>query len=446
MEITATCIIVADNDEKEGVKLWRVNMKVLAAIDHKDIEGYISCLPGISSLDVVRDKRELMERSASLDYDLLLLSRKLPGNEDMEKLIEALTGKNVCIRRYAFLYGEADDYCDDFVRLLISLGVYDFHVGDEVTSKDIERLVFRPGSRNTALGYLSSGYNDQAYFNSPPLYKAGAFSKGLKQLFGRGEIRRPVFSNLVISIISGHTTGKSHTAWNLACCLSGHRYATSLLNIDRGYSANNYFNIDEIYYDLLDFTIRNNSHKGILENCCKRKSLNLISGRLGDENEITEDDFIKLLYSIRTKSDVTIIDTRTGLSPLARQSVRNSAFDLVIFDCDLLHFHMTMKMLEELRDDFIPEKAIAVINNTDIRSKAHKLIYNRLVDTVIPFRDITFISSCGLSGNEAVLQGSSPYNTAAEGSKEFRNDIDRLVDKLSGRNGREGHIAGRYDI
>lgn len=418
-------------------------MRVLSAINHKDIEGYISCIPGISLLDTASDRRELMVMAASAAYDLVIVSRELPGNENMRSLMEAIVINRPGNMRYAFLYGEADGHCDDFNRFLVGLGVYDFHVGDELSSKDIERLVFRPGSRLTAIGYIDSGYDNEVYFSSPIINYSKALKKSTRKSSGRWGKSKPVLDKLIIAIISNHVTGKSHTAWNLACCLSSHGYATSVLNVDRGYSANLYFGIDELYYDLLEFTIRNNAHKGILDSCFRRKSLRLIAGRLGDEAEISGEDFEKLLYSIRTQSNITIIDTRTGLSPLTRQSVKSSTYDLLIFDCDILHFHMNMKMLEGLKDDFVAEKTIAVINNTNIRSKAHKYIYNQLVGTGIPFRDIAFLSSCGLAGNEAVLAGVSPYNEAGAGSKEFSNDIDRLADKLSGRT---AHKSGPFGI
>lgn len=413
-------------------------MKVLSAVNHKDIEAYISCISGISLLDTAGDRRELMDLAVTVPYDLVLVSRELPGNDDMKNLMEAITANKSGSRRYAFLYGEPDSSCDDFNRFLIGLGVYDFHVGDEISSKDIERLIFRPGSRLTAIGYIDSDYDNEAFWGKTDINLSRTFSKSIRKLFDKMGKSRPVLDKLVVSIISNQATGKSHTSWNLACCFSGRGYATSVFNVDRGYSANLYFDIDELYYDLLEFTIRNNAHKGILDSCFRKKSLRLVTGKPGDEAEIPEDDFAKLLYSIRTQSDITIIDTRTGLSPLTIQSIKSSTYDLLIFDCDQLHFHMNMKMLEELKDDFVPAKTIAVINNTNIRSRAHKYIYNKLVGSGIPFRDITFLNGCGLAGNEGVLAGVSPYSEAVGESKEFSNDIERLADKLSGRNARIG--------
>jgi hypothetical protein len=91
---------------------------------------------------------------------------------------------------------------------------------------------------------------------------------------------------------------------------------------------------------------------------------------------------------------------------------------------------MNMKFMEELGDDFVPEKTIAVINNTNVRSSSHKFIYNELKSSGIPFKDIANISSCGFVGCEVMHTGITPYQAAGQEYKEFARDIDMLLDKL----------------
>ncbi|HYF75011.1 MAG TPA: hypothetical protein VD757_00375, partial [Candidatus Nitrosocosmicus sp.] len=375
------------------------------------------------------------------------------GSEGMEYVIKALSAGSPKDRRVVFIYGEYDDACDDFIRLLISHEVYDYFVGDEIDSYDLMRLLFKPSGRDAAYGYFQSRYDNAKYFKREKRIarrsiseftgrtKAGSALNGLLKYNNSG---RNSVDRTIISIIANQATGKSHTAWNLGYCFSRRGYATSLVNIDRGYSANLFFDIDDIYYDLLDFTLQNNAYKDILENCCKRKSLSIITGRLGDETQMKETDFDKLLYNVRTKSDITIIDTRTGLSDITKLSVRNSICDLLIFDCDIMHYHMNMKMLEELEEDFIPEKTIAVINNTNIKSSSHKFIYNELKGSGIPFRDIAFISSCGFLSSEVMHTGVVPYQAAGEEYKEFVRDMDILLDKLGARKTRNILPAGIF--
>lgn len=426
-------------------------MRLLSALNYKDIEEYMSYLPEIEAMDIAKDKKELLDMISSSGCDLVLVSKELPGSEEMEYLIEVLVSNKLKTYRIVFIYGEYDAICDDFIRLLINYGIYDFYVGTEITSRDIDRLIFRPVGRNTAYGYYKSRFDNEQYFNHKEhnhkhgthfLNAALLANSCIKPLIKRKSNERIPFEKLIISIISNQATGKSHTAWNLGCCLSKHGYAASLLNIDRGYSANLFFDIDEVYYDLLDFTISNTRHKDILDNCCKKRNLSIITGKLGDEKEIGCDDFLKLLYSIRTKSDITIIDTRTGLSNLTRESIKNSTYDLLVFDSDIMHFHMNMNMLEELKDDFVPEKTIAVINNTNVKSPSHKFIYNELINTGIPFKDIAAISGCGILSSEMMHTGMSPYQAAEEGNQAFAEDMDNLLEKLSSGYGRN-RLANR---
>ncbi len=428
-------------------------MRLLSAINHESIEEYLNFLPGIEAIDVVKDKKSLIDTVGSSQYGLVLLSKELTGSEEMEHMVDILSSDEFKDQRVIFIYGEYDLACDNFIRMLISYGIYDFYVGDEITSKDIEKLIFKPASKEIALGYLQSHFDNERYFNykdhnvkesSSFFNRSLLFKSGFKTLIKANKYNKAPVDKLIISIISNQATGKSHTAWNLSYCLSKGGYTTSLFNIDRGYSANLFFDIDDIYYDLLDFTLQNNMHKDILDNCCKRKSLNIITGKLGDEKEISGDDFTKLLYNIRTKSDITIIDTRTGLSALTRVSIKSSTYDLLIFDCDIMHYHMNMNMLEELKDDFIPEKTIAVINNTNIKSSSHKFIFNELISSGIPFKDIASISNCGYLGYEVMHTGIVPYEAAGEEYRGFARDMDALLDKFSTRQNKRGFSTGIF--
>lgn len=417
-------------------------MRLLSALNHNDIEEYLRYLPGIAAIDLVKDKKSLIDAASIFGYDLILVSGELSGSEEMEYVINVLSEGELKTQRVIFIYGEYDIACDGFIRLLIDHRIYDFFVGDEITSRDIERLIFKPSGRESAYRYFQSRFDNELYYNEKPRKnkKAGTVYNGdsmpaysLAALLKRYSKKRISFEKLIISIISNQATGKSYIAWNMSYCLSKRGYSTSLFNIDRGYSANLFFDIDEAYYDLLSFTLQNNMHKDILDNCCKRKNLSIISGRLGDEAEIEEDDFMKLLYSIRTKSDITVIDTRTGLTALSRLTVKNSTYDLLVFDCDIMHYHMNMSMIDALGDDFVPEKTIAVINNTNVKSSSHKFIYNELTSSGIPFRDIASISSSGFLGCEVMHTGIVPYQAAGEEYKEFTRDMDTLVDKLGSR-------------
>lgn len=420
-------------------------MRVLSALCCEDIEDYIKYLPGITAMETVKDKKSLLDAADSDKYDLVLISGELPGSEEMDFLIEALSSEKHKNQRIIFLYGRYDCICDNFIRFLINRGIYDFHVGEEITSKDIERLIFKPAGKEKAFEYYKSHYDNLLHFNYKnhiQKQKKG-FLKSILPI-GIDSVNAVLPDKLVVSLVSNHSTGKSHTAWNLGYCFSQKGKRTSLFNIDRGYSANLFYDIDEIYYDLLDYTLQNNKQKDIFENCYKKKNLSVITGKLGSEKEMKSDDFIEILYCIRTKSDITIIDTRTGLSDLTRLSIKNSTYDLMIFDCDIMHFHMNMKMLRELGDDFMPEKTIAVINNTDVRSSGHKFIYNELISSEIPFRDIAYICNCGFIGYEAMHTGITPYQASGNEYGDFARDVDSLFDKLCSKPVRSSFAARMF--
>jgi cellulose biosynthesis protein BcsQ len=385
-------------------------MKVLLAVNHDEIEQYVSSLAGISIISIVKDRESLLNSAAAYDYEVAVIANELEGNVDMEDIIRVLTAKKSPSQRIVFFYGEWDEDCDDFIRLLSSSGIQDYFIGAEVTSKIIDGLIF----------------NSQEQRSVP---------NNKKQDYGKGKYHESIktVDKAVITIMSNQATGKSHTAWNLGYCFSKLGYGTSILNVDRGYSANLYWNIDEIYYDLLSFSISHNKYKDIPESCFRIKNLSIITGRLGDEEEISTEDFIKILYTIRTKSDITIIDTRTGLSEITKQAIRNSTYDLLVFDCDIMHYHMNMLMLEKLKEEFVPEKTIAVINNTNIKTSSHKFIYNELKSTGMPFKDIIPVSACGYLSNEMMHTNKTPYQLRDERVKDFVKDMDSLLERLNAK-------------
>lgn len=387
-------------------------MKVLLAVNHDEIEEYVSGLAGINIISVVKDRKSLLSSAAACDYEVAIIANELEGNEDMRDIIRVLAAKKSPAQRIVFFYGEWDEDCDDFTRLLSSSGIRDYFIGAEVTSKIIEGLIFNCSSEEQR-NVPSNKNRDK----------------------GNRKYRESIKSvgKAVITIISNHATGKSHTAWNLGYCFSKLGYGTSIFNVDRGYSANLYWDIDEIYYDLLSFSINHNRYKDIPESCFRIKNLSIITGRLGDEEEISTEDFMKILYTIRTKSDITIIDTRTGLSEITKQAIRNSTYDLLVFDSDIMHYHMNMLMIEKLKEEFVPEKTIAVINNTNIKTSSHKFIYNELKSTGLPFKDIIPISACGYLSSEVMHTNKTPYQLRDERVKDFVKDMDSLLERLNAK-------------
>lgn len=136
-------------------------MKLLLALNHEGIEEYIKFLPMIEVLNIVESRRSLLDALSTDKYDLVLISKDLPGSEEMDLLIETLASEEFKSQRVVYLYGEYDNFCDEFIRFLLNHGIYDFYVGEEITSKDIERLIFKPAGKERALNYFSSHYDNE---------------------------------------------------------------------------------------------------------------------------------------------------------------------------------------------------------------------------------------------------------------------------------------------
>lgn len=400
-----------------------IHMKILLGVNHEGIEEYVANLSDIDIIDNVRDKRSLLYSACNYDYDLAFIASELSGNEKIEDILEVIISNKSPGQRVAYLYGEYDDSCDEFIELLKRMGIHDFHIGAEVPASVIDTLIYKYPKQECTDNYSKSG---KCRRESP-------YTRNTKPA-----------GKTVLSILSNHTTGKSHTAWNLGYCFSKLGCTTSIINVDRGYSANLYWNIDEMYYDLLGFTIAQGKHKEILQSCFRVKNLNIITGSLGDENEVGSEDFMKILYAVRTQSDIAIIDTRTGISDITRQAIKNSVYDLLVFDCNIMHYHMNMLMIDQLREEFVPEKTIAVINNTNVKSSSHKFIYNELVNSGLPFKSILPISACGYFSSEIMHTNKTPYQHKDDRLKEFKKDMDNLLLELIPRYEASGKTVGIF--
>lgn len=238
-----------------------------------------------------------------------------------------------------------------------------------------------------------------------------------------------------ISIYSACSTGKSHTAWNLSYCLGERNYKTTVINLDYGYSANVLFGIDEIYYNALKTITEKNLYKEILEYAWQKGNVSVIARGLGDTEEISIDNYKKIMSYVRTKQDVVIADCRAGYSELLEEVVRDTNIDLMIFDMDLTHFQLNKQLIERLGDLFLPEKTIAVINNCDINTNTYKYVYGKILEISKDFKDIMPISSCGFLSCELMDTGKTPYEEALkkEEYKRFVLDMDNLLSVINAR-------------
>lgn len=382
-------------------------MRLLLAVDHLEMQNFIAQefkLDVSEAADCEQNLYEILDYSKA---DTLILSKYLKGNEYPKQLIARVRAARSDIR-IIYLYGEADDETEEFIKYLLSKGITNYHIGANVSSLELKRLLF--------------GGETPSDVRIRDLFKRKAKTLWYKEL-----------DTAVITIYSNTSNGKSNLSWNLATAFEKRGYKTTLINIDRGYSANIYFGIDSMYFDLLDYLLAKGEHQNILDSCYKKGNLSIIAGKLGSEEEISNEDFLKLLYFTRSKSDIVIIDTCTGLSDTTLQAISNSNIDFLIFDSDLMHFHMNKIMLEKLGNIFIANKTYAIINNCNTGSESYKYIYKQLIKLDYKFKDILPLSSCGSLGCDLMHTGKAPYE-AGKSNSSFYLDLNNILSAINVRN------------
>ena len=122
-------------------------MKVVIAVNFEELESYISNIEEIEKSEIVRHKKNLIKACDELKPDVVFISNTLSGEEDIRQIINKLTGKEYTGIRIIYLYGEDDRERKKFINYLISRGIYDYHIGIEITPGDIQRLLFNPRTR-----------------------------------------------------------------------------------------------------------------------------------------------------------------------------------------------------------------------------------------------------------------------------------------------------------
>lgn len=402
-------------------------MKVLLAINMEELEDFVAGLPQVEVTGTVREKSAVVAACEADCPEVILMSGYLEGPEDIRQTITAIKSGQHSGIRIVFLYGEEDDACGDFISFLQDVGVNEYKTGSVLTAQDIEELLFYKSYT------VRKGYGDsRRYLNLTGNKKTGVERKIIVKELDKA----------VITLYSNHSTGKSHTAWNLSHCFAGRGYRVCLVNIDRGYSANLYYGIDKRYYELLECVTDSGRLASILDYCYRRRNLYVVTGRCGSEETLEEKDFSQLLYAVRSKCDITLVDTRTGLDTNTLAALKHSTVDLLIFDSDLQHFHMNMKMLDEMGADFIPEKTIAVINNSDIRSSSYRFIYNEMKKLKLPFRGIMPLSACSSLSQDLMYGDKVPYQFNIDETKDFRRDMDSILEAINCR-AKRGSILQR---
>ncbi|MEG2983589.1 MAG: hypothetical protein RR835_02735 [Peptostreptococcaceae bacterium] len=244
------------------------------------------------------------------------------------------------------------------------------------------------------------------------------------------EVKVPILKNSCITIISNATTGKSFLTWNMAHCFSQNEYLTTVINLDRGYSANSYFGIDESLDSALEGIEEEKDFKSVFEKAyLVEPNLRVVTNKICSDKEVPKDNILKLISSSGASSDVTIIDTKSKVDETLKMIINYSNIVIIVFDLDYMHYKLNLQMLEELKEDLNLDKTIAVINNTFDGCKEKDKIYKFIKE--LKFKDIITVRNAGSEAYDTIYTQTCPYFTLED--KNFKDDIDTLMETLSAK-------------
>ncbi|WP_031368511.1 ParA family protein [Clostridium botulinum] len=238
-----------------------------------------------------------------------------------------------------------------------------------------------------------------------------------------------VISNSTIAVISSCSTGKSFITSNLSHCFSDRGYNTSVINLDKGYSAN-------ILYGI------NNSEERALKNINKykdkdipdiidkayivNKNLKIFTNELYSNEKINEEQFIKILDVVQAHSDITLIDCGSEYSEILNSSIRYSNTVLFVFDIDEMHNKLNLNLIQELNNKLNFKKTIAVINNT-FPSDQIKRTRDLIKDLNKEFKDIVSIKNAGAAAYDSVFTSCAYFETD---DLDFKKDMENLLESM----------------
>lgn len=244
-------------------------------------------------------------------------------------------------------------------------------------------------------------------------------------------IKIEVVTSSTIAVISGSPTGKSFIAWNLAHLFAKRDYNTSLVNIDRGYSANILFGIDSDSESALK-NLENKDLKLIYdEGYLSKVNLKIFTHDLLATDKIDSEYYLEALNYIRINSDMIIIDCKTGYDDKLKNSLISSTLNLLVFDLDNMHTRFNLQFIEQIKDLLNSQKTVVIINNVLSGSNELSHLLKLLKELDMPFKDILTVRNCGVAAYDAMYTNKCPYDISQD--KKFKEDFDKVMNCLMAR-------------
>lgn len=321
---------------------------------------------------------------------------------------------------------------DKYISSLVKLGVYDI-VAPKIEENDavllsylVEVLSKEPALYSQAARWDTKDYIDS---NKNGNAKGKVIKKEVVKIVEKEvEKKVEIINTSIITVLSGAPTGKTFLTWNLAHCFANRNYKVSVINLDRGYSANIFFGVPEGEQAFRGITNEDEITEDILNKGYRlNNNLEIFTGELCTDNKISVQQFLKLLNIVQSQSDITIIDFSENVNEVLEVAILHSNLNLMVFDIDNMHYHLNLKFLEEIQNlNF--RKTIAVINNAFIESQEVKNTENLI-------NEIGFNRICTIRNDRATydVMHTDSCTYFKTKNKNFKNDIDNLLNTMKSK-------------
>lgn len=390
--------------------------KVFLALGNKKLEDNIKSFSGIEIIDSEANLDNLKELIKYVDnIEFLVINRLLDnGTEKLLDISRIAQKKNIRIVLLMDDMSSFEEKC--FMSSLISLGVYAFILITDINEKEFKDII--------------NNYPQQFNFEILSEPKVIQKEKIIEKKVQIEKIREiEIMDNSVISFFSSAPTGKSFLSWNLAHALSERGYETALINVDKGYSANSFFNIDE---DELEVECN-----PILKEFVLKENLKVYTGPILSEEKISNDEFNELLNSLRINNDIVIVDTHSDVDENTLIALKYSTINVFIFDLDNMHNQFNLNLIDKLNGYINFKKTIAVINNVYKGSKELEYIKEFINKISKDFKDVIIIENSGAKTFDYIHTNTCNY---IEDKDKFGGDFEKLLNALKAKRKRKGII------
>lgn len=246
------------------------------------------------------------------------------------------------------------------------------------------------------------------------------------------EVEIEVIDTATIAVVSSCSNGKSFITWNIAHGFASRGYNTSVINLDKGYSANIYYSIDKEEESALKHVSKVKNFNKILDKAYYvNENLRIFTSELCSEEELNNEEFLKILNLVQADSQITIIDCKSEINDLVKSAISYSSSILFIFDNDNMHYNLNERMLKKINGIFNPQKTIVVLNNMFYEGSELKNTIRFIKDMKLNFKDIVTIKNCGAAATDMMFTNTCPYISSKD--EKFKNDMDELMNSLKSK-------------